>query len=146
MDVKQLTSERRESRGRAKQFALAHQVLCPANAEQGTTCLLANDATGKKSLPRKNGRAHDLITCQPSASKSGKSCSLPSTSNLGKSCTLPSTSILWKISHASEYHEPLENLRRNRVPRTSGNYARLRVPRFFGISRTLRNTSALWKF
>ena len=57
-------SERRESRGPEKPCALAHEVSCPANAEQGMNSLPANDATGQNFLPRKNGRVHDLVTCQ----------------------------------------------------------------------------------
>ena len=56
--------ERRESRGLQKPCALAHQVPCPANAEQGMTSLPANDATGHSLLPGRNGMMHDLITCQ----------------------------------------------------------------------------------
>ena len=71
---------------------------CPANAEQGMTCSPANDATGQSSLPCKNGRVHDLVTCQPSTSGPLKYHALPSTSDLGKACTLPSTSIPWSIA------------------------------------------------
>ena len=53
-NVRLLISERRESRGPAKPFALAGPVSCPTNAEQGMTCLPANDATGQNFLPGKN--------------------------------------------------------------------------------------------
>ena len=47
-NAKLLISERRESRGLAKPCALAQQVSCPANPEQGMTCLPANDVKKRR--------------------------------------------------------------------------------------------------
>ena len=53
MNVKLFISGSCESRGISKLRALAHQVFCPANAEQDMTCLPANDATGQSFCPAK---------------------------------------------------------------------------------------------
>ena len=75
--------------GKCKAMCTRDQVSCPANAEQGMTCLAANDATGQSFLPGKYGRVHDLVTCQPSTP-----------------------------DPLSEFLGPLENLARFRAPRT----------------------------
>ena len=52
------------------------QISCQTIAEQAMTFLTANDATRQGFLPGKNGKVHDLVTCQPGTS---------------------SFSVLWKI-------------------------------------------------